>query len=235
MRTVGWWIGVVALVSGCGPRLSDDPDTPVVIVDSNNESNATSNARSNGTNNPATNAGPNNEPDNAVTMQQSLEQSGSRYKAKVLQSRGGAQSFVGWYDTDLEVDCSLSTEDGKCIPSIVLSVGQRGGTSSSGTTVRPIFSDAACSNSIGISTNGQGCIDVRVGDYVGIRGNDTTNCQGQQVSRVEEYAKVLSTYDGPAYRWAGDTCEVDDGVERFETGERIPRTAIPGWTDALID
>lgn len=224
---------VVLLLGACGPQGSDVNSDPVVIVtgEANNDPSSNTPNNVNSDNNP----NPNNGPSNNTTMRQSLEQSGSRYKARVLQAPGGAQTFVGWHDNELEVDCGISSEDGKCLPRTIVSIDARDGYSISGTTVRAIYSDPGCANLVGVATNGQGCIDIAAGDYIGVDGNRFTNCQGQSVRRVTDYAKVLGSYDGAAYRWAGDTCEADDGVERYEIGALVPRTSIPGWSDALAD
>lgn len=59
----------------------------------------------------------------ASTNELRLYKSGSRIKAKVLKTSDGAQSFLGWYDTELSTDCifwysTYKAEDGKnrCLP-----------------------------------------------------------------------------------------------------------------------
>ena len=66
-------------------------------------------------------------------IQSHLYKSGSRIKARVFVTPGGAQSFSGWHDTQLDVDCHFRVAaDGKirCIPTM--------------NTANLYFKDASC-------------------------------------------------------------------------------------------
>lgn len=74
----------------------------------------------------------------SVQNEMRLYKSGSRIKAKVMTTEDGAQAFMGWYDTVLEIDCSMGlvADDGnsRCLP-IYLIVYDMG-----------YFSDSGCLN-----------------------------------------------------------------------------------------
>ena len=57
-----------------------------------------------------------------IPIQSKLYRSGTRIKAKVTRTQDGAQSFLTWYDTELDMDCWFlkSIVDGKyrCLPTL---------------------------------------------------------------------------------------------------------------------
>lgn len=79
-----------------------------------------------------------------------LYKSGTRIKAKVLKTADGAQAFMGWYDTELEMDCSFSpffrAEDGKirCIPSVY-------------PNATSLFADSVCSKPLWYISSNKDC------------------------------------------------------------------------------
>lgn len=67
------------------------------------------------------------------TIQSRLYKSGTRIRARVGSTTDGAQMWMGWHDTDLDIDCAFrNTSDGRmrCVPTVTGWV--------------PIFLDAGC-------------------------------------------------------------------------------------------
>lgn len=131
-------------------------------------------------------------------------ESGSRLKARFLETPGGARSFLGWHDSELGIDCSFSEINGahRCLPSPYRVVSYS----------IPYYSDASCTNRV-VPDLGSPCPDP---DYA-LR---YETCGDGERSYFEIGAKVLG---GSTYIKSGENCNASTApVDYYPLGSEVP-------------
>ncbi len=143
-----------ALASACAAASGDDGSDPYLDDDQGDDGNGGNTSSGGGSdsggtgNGQAGDDGTGGEPD--VGTQSQPYVSGSRLKAKFLETDGGARNFVGWYDSERDEDCAFGiAADGqqRCLPDALW------------LSARSYFSDANCSQQLANGLRMQRCDD----------------------------------------------------------------------------
>ena len=165
------------------------------------------------------------------TIQARLYKSGSRIKAKVVFTPGGAQSFAGWYDTKLDVDCRFRTaSDGKnrCLPVLSLYVNSYYGDLTCSQKPLALLSDA----------NYVGAYNGKVPKWiVWSQGNVDDN--GCALSATTRYFHTGPEYTGDVYTGTSGAChKIKSGLNcyRFFTlGKEVPLTTFQEAREKVLN
>lgn len=238
----------------CGPAgsktpadNSDNSQTPNSVQNGSTDNGSTDNGSTdNGDpDNGSTDNGStdNGDPDNSITRQQSLYESGDRYKARVLKPPTGAQAFRGWHDADLDVPCTLVEQMDaiRCVPQTVWLVNENA-WSSSGDSVanRALFGDAQCNQVVAVGFVDQPCTDITGDEWVQIfKRGERFVCSGVDRSPVRlVYARLEGAYSGDAWveSEAGDCTPLQRDIHSmYGVAEAVDVRDLPVWSTELID
>ncbi len=150
--------------------------------------------------------------------QLALYKSGSRIRARVAKTPDGAQAFMGWFDSQIEQDCTfLSSADGvtRCLPGSTLITRAFSGSDTG------FFSDSQCQIEVGYTFK---CTLVATGGVYGLvfdsgRQDDICGPGGWRVVRA-------NSVQGDIYGKVGEECivgnqQLRDSYEFFSISDQV--------------
>ena len=154
--------------------------------------------------------------------QADLYESGSRLKAEVLNTPDGAQAFLGWYDSQLQIDCSFATaSDGqvRCLPNLGSIVKVSG-----------YFSDASCSERLVAGT----CANMQTPAYAYSQ-QQVGDCSTNSGNQLLIYP-VTGTYTGTVYEGTPSDCFAtsSDFYTFYSVGPEIDPTTFVAGTKSVL-
>jgi hypothetical protein len=164
-----------------------------------------------------------------------LFKSGSRIKAKVLKTADGAQAFLGWYDTELDMDCQFSSyykaEDGKirCIPSVYPSATN-------------IYADPECTKLLWYLTAGNKGCTANLNWLAKLVGPPAGSCGEYSWAVVYHGATEYKGTTGYVKQTDGSCVESPESFDYYKKnqlldflGERMPPETFAEATTAIIE
>ncbi|MDY0060975.1 MAG: hypothetical protein RBU45_14285 [Myxococcota bacterium] len=153
-----------------------------------------------------------------------LYRSGTRLKAVVGRTPDGAQSFRGWWDTELQTRCNFGTgEDGGsyCFPV----VGAASGFD---------YEDERCTIPlISVSARQEACISLEFADRSVTSSNNCWNMD-REIYRVGERIGPIQTY----YKSVNSSChpvENDGDLVFYHLGEKLSLSALVREEEQILD